>query len=259
MSKSSNGSALFDALQFGGSNVMEATREVLHMDALSSLRGCSTPLALALGLVMGWRTETLSMNLTAKWLAEHHKVVYATLVSHIASKMQRSRELGVVEDHVQEFLTKLVKDDRLAEHLGQGNNPKLSVLRVWAYQSACTELRRWGTDAALRATRNARTAREVEQGKEFHPVQSASVAHEIPHEEGESQDLCDPTAPTPEDTLARKSQVEHVRASLIRRGQAHLVPVVDGLLEGVSLAELVAIHGVSGEQLATVLRGIRAA
>jgi hypothetical protein len=265
-----------------------AAREILYDDALASFGGSRTPIALALrealfgaGATMAFmapkvvvvvKTDTVEtpaaaspqrvMNVTAQWLAQNAKEVYKTLVGHLNSKMQRSSELGVVEDHVQEFLARLVNDDRLAPLLTTGETPKLAVLRVWAYQSACTELRRWGVDATLRATRNAKTSREVQKGKDFQPVQSPHAASEITtlSDDGSesTHDLCDPMAPSPEDVSARRSRVDHVRATLIRKGQSHLVPVVDGLLEGQTLQELQIAHGVSETQITSVLRGLRA-
>ena len=265
-----------------------AAREVVYDDALASFGGSRTPIALALREVLFGAGATMAfmapkvvvvvktdmvetpaaaatqrvMNATAQWLAQNAKEVYKTLVGHLNSKMQRSGELKVVDDHVQEFLARLIDDDRLAPLLTTGETPKLAVLRVWAYQSACTELRRWGVDAALRATRNAKTSREVQKGKDFQPVQSAHAASEIitASDDGSesTHDLCDPTAFTPEDVSARRSRVDHVRATLIRKGQAHLVPVVDGLLDGLTLQELQTAYGVSGDQITSVIRGLRA-
>jgi len=269
----------FDCLLSGNTPVATASREVLYADALASYGGSKTPIALAIRSVLDEssiralpRVEVVveveapaaprGLNLTSQWLARNSKEVYSTLVSHLTSKMQRSHELNVVEDHIQEFLTRLIKDDRLAPLLATGAAPKLAVLRVWAYQSACTELRRWGVDASLRATRNAKTVREVVMGKDFKPVQSGQAVCEITTSSDDdahaTHDLCDPMAPSPEDTVALQSRVAHVRATLIRKGQAHLVPVVDSLLEGATLQEVQATYGVSGDQITKVIRGLRA-
>ena len=272
-------SSAFDS--FIASSAGTAAREVLYNDALGSFGNSTTPWALAVREVLfgsiplatpkvvvvvsetpAPTTTPRAQNATATWLAQNAKTVYATLIGHLSSKMQRSSELSVVEDHVQEFLARLVNDDRLAPLLTTGETPKLAVLRVWAYQSACTELRRWGVDASLRATRNAKTSREVQKGKDFQPVQSGTAACEVVtvSDDGSesTHDLCDPSAPTPEDVSARRSRVDHVRATLIRKGQGHLVPVVNGLLEGMTLQELQTTYGVSGDQITSVLRGLRA-
>lgn len=271
----------FDSFLSSLSPTATAAREVLYEDALASLSGSTAPWALAVREVLQGTPALVApkvvvvvsetpaapcaskeLNVTAQWLAQNARTVYSTLIGHLSSKMQRSNELSVVEDHVQEFLARLVHDDRLAPLLTTGETPKLAVLRVWAYQSACTELRRWGVDASLRATRNAKTSREVQKGKDFQPVQSGTAACEVTtvSDDGteSTQDLCDPMAPSPEDVSARRSRVDHVRATLVRKGHGHLVPVVDGLLEGMTLTELQTAYGVSGDQITTVLRGLRA-
>lgn len=269
----------FDSFLGGNTPAAIAAREVLYADALASYGGSKTPIALAVRELINGVTvlatpkvvvteapaqepqASRELNITARWLGRNAKTVYSTLIGHLSSKMQRSSELCVVEDHVQEFLTRLVKENRLAPLLDTGETPKLAVLRVWAYQSACTELRRWGVDAALRTTRNAKTSREVQRGKDFLPVQSPIAVREITtiSDDGSesTHDLCDPMAPSPEDVSARRSRVDHVRATLIRKGHGHLVPVVDGLLEGLTLQELQTTYGVSGDQITTVLRGLR--
>lgn len=264
----------FDSFLTGNTPAATAAREVLYDDALASFGGSRTTLAMAIREVLhGASTlalpevvvETVAprkLNATAVWLGQNQRTVYSTLIGHLSSKMQRSSELGVVEDHVQEFLTRLVNDDRLAPLLTTGETPKLAVLRVWAYQSACTELRRWGVDAALRVTRNAKTSREVQKGKDFQPVQSANAACEVStvSDDGteSTQDLCDPMAPSPEDVSAQRSRIDHVRNTLIRKGHGHLVPVVEGLLEGRTLTDLQDAFGVSEGQITTALRGLQA-
>jgi len=261
-----------DSVRFllsSSSPVCTAARAVIvEDDALRAFAGSSSALATAVrDCVTGTEDPPVAVapqatvNLTAKWLDANGRTVYAALVQALDSKMKRSRELGVVEDHVQSFLTRLVEKDTLAPFIAKGSKIQMSVLRIWAYQSACTELRRWGVDASLRASRNAKTSREVQQGDAFRPVQAHTPAVEVrsygdhpsAHDRG---DLCNPTEATPEDIVSQKSRVDHVRASLVRLGHPHLVPVVDGLLEGRSVAELNAMYGVSLDQIRGVLRAI---
>ena len=265
-----------------------ATRDTIFAEAVESLTRCNTPWAIALRELLAseatpdplpipkvvvvvsetptapvpTRGRPTGQNVTAQWLAANATRVWQSLTTHLATKMQRSGELGVVEDHVQEFLTRLIEDDRLADFLAKGENPKLSALRVWAFHSAVRQIRHWGVDAALRATCNAKTAREVAKGEDFKPVQSATAAREIvPHmDDGDGTgDITDPMAATPEDVSSSMSRVEYVRRTLMRRGQAHLIPAVNGLLEGLTLAEIQSTYNVSEGQIATALRNVRAA
>jgi len=225
----------------------------------------STPLAEAIGdlATEAWGIfDGTPANLTAEWMKTHYHEVFTILVQHLNAKMTRSRDLGVVEDHVQRLITRLIERDQLSPLLTKGENPKLSVLRVWAYQSACTELRRWGVDASLRASRSAKTSREVQQGKSWRVIQSAETAREAPHQldvggTEASPDLYDPAASTPEDIIARKSRVAMVRKALMRFGRADLIPVVDGLLAGQSMSELRDTFGTMADQLGSVIPSLR--
>lgn len=264
--------------------VVAAARELLLDEALASLVKTKTAWGHAVRMVLLGTPEsrpappklvtatpavpsnTTGQNATARWLAANASAVYTTLTTHLMTRMQRSGELKVVQDHIQEFLTKLIEDDRLAKVLTVGETPELSVLRVWAYQSACTELRRWGVDATLRATRQAKTSREVKKGAEFKVVQSAVPAREVSStdDNGEvTSDLYDTNTPSPEDILeaktSRDARIAHVRKTLLRKGQGHMVPVVEGLMEGRTIEDLVAQYGVTHEAIVRMARNVRAA
>lgn len=275
----------------GGSTVCAAAREVALEDAVvRSFTGCRTPLALAaLTVARGDAPEdavaqvfdgcrsplalaALAVardeqdapcnlpakdSLTAQWMREHYESIYPALVSHLATKMPLSRELNVIEDHVQTVLLRLVERDTLAPFLRGGKTVKLSVLRVWAYQSASTELRRWGADASTRVTRGAKTSREVKAGASWRVVQSASAVREVvwDREDPTAADLHDPSEASPEDAVARKSRVDVVRRHLARLGKSDLVAAVDHLLDGGSLSEL---DGGIASQLTSALRTVRA-
>jgi hypothetical protein len=285
-------SAAVSPLSAGGSTVCAAAREVALEDAVErAFTGCRTPLALAALAVArgnvpddavveafdGCRTPLAraalgvardeqeapckppaKVNLTAQWVRDNYTSVYPMLVSHLSMKMPRSRELAVVEDHVQAALARMVERDTFAPFLRDGKAVKLSVLRIWAYQSASTELRRWGADASTRVTRGAKTSREVKAGKAWRVVQSANTAREVIRDREDpttTADLHDPNEASPEDTLARKSRVDVVRRHLARIGKPHLVPAVDHLLDGGSLSDL---DGGIAAQLTAALRTVRA-
>lgn len=246
----------------------DAAVAVLFEDALDSFGNSRTPLAMAIRAVR-FPAPTLvprameGQNATSRWLSLHAKAVYDSLAKHLNAKMQRSGELNLLEDHIQEFLARLVRKDTLAPFLASGETPKLASLRVWVYQSACTELRRMGVDAAMRASRNAKTSREVQKGAAFMPVQSPDAVREVPTSSMDDSidtapDLYDPSEPTPEDVATHRSRIDHVRATLIRKGQAHLIPAVDGLLAGKDFTEIQATLGVSEDQLAKAVRLLRA-
>jgi len=253
----------------GGSAVCAAAREVIAADTVEHAFGqCRNALACAAIAVA--RGEEIpapqvreeppapQVNLTARWMQEHYTSVFAMLVEHLTLKMPRSRELAVVEDHVQTVLTRLVERDTLAPFLRDGKSVKPSVLRIWAYQSASTELRRWGADASTRMTRGAKTSREVKAGKEWRVPQSASPVREVAREREDTittPDLHDPSEASPEDAVARRSRVDLVRRHLARIGQGHLVSAVEHVLNGGDVADLPLS---TAAQLTTALRGLRA-
>lgn len=148
-------------------------------------------------------------NLTSRWLAKNGGATRAMLIEHLSRKLPTSRRLSVIEDHVQTFLCRLVEKDILAPFLSAGKNIQPSVLRVWCYQSACTEMRGWGVDASLRQSRGAKTHRDrmVDAGK-LPPsvVQSTETVRVVERrfevENGEVvYDLHDPSSRTAEDSL----------------------------------------------------------
>jgi hypothetical protein len=237
---------------FGGSAVCAAYREAVAKDELLAFAKGSTPLAVAVREALAPAPKP-EPNLTARWLAANPGV-YQTLVHHIGMKMPLSRKLDVVEDHVQTFLARIVERDTLAPFLRGGKSVQMSVLRIWAYQSASTDFRRWGVDASLRTTRGAKTSREVQKGKAFRPVVSPTAARTIP-QEGTDPDYHDPNEASPEDALARKSRVDVVRRHLARLGKSDLVAAVDHLLDGGSLSDL---DGGIAAQLTAALRTVRA-
>ena len=196
-------------------------------------------------------------NATATWISANYREIHRSLTTYLTSKMPQSRKLSVIEDHISAFLSRLIERDTFAAVLAAEGTVKLSILRVWAYQNACTELRRWGSDASLRVTRGARTSREVKQGKEFRVVQSTETVREVVLDSDHS-DLHDPEAVSPEDVFNRKSRIEEVRRSLIRRGLPEMIPVVQGLIEGQTLPELHAAFGYSPKQILSALKDCRA-
>lgn len=268
MSFSTSGS--LDSRSFAGGNnlVTDAMLEVQAGGEAMALHGEGSikTLARAVEAVVKFTTTPATTpattpNLTSEWMRTHGKTAFESITKYLDGKMVRSKELNVVEDHTQTFLARLIEKDTLAQFITNGGAVKMTVLRMWAYQSACTELRRWGVDASLRATRNAKTSREVQQGVGFRQIQSPNAARQVTRGTPNGAldfDLYDPSAPSPEESASRNSRVDEVRRALVRMGQPHLVPVVDGLLEGRSLTEIQETYGVTRDQITKVLQGIRA-
>jgi hypothetical protein len=206
------------------------------------------------------------VNLTAQWLASNGTKTRRMLVDYLGQKLQTSRQIDVVEDHVQTFLCRLVEKDQLAPYLELGKPIQPGVLRVWAYQSACTEIRGWGVDASLRQSRGAKTHRDrqADAGKlpvvAIHSTESA-VERRYEVENGEVvSDLFDPHAEDAEDALVSAETLERAREVVLRKiagAGPRYAALFDALVDGGKRATLASEAGVSRNRMASMLSRIR--
>lgn len=206
------------------------------------------------------------VNLTARWLTTHGREVRAMLVEHLTHKLQTSRRVGVVEDHVQTFLCRLVERDTLAPHLEAGKTPQASVLRIWAYQSACTEMRGWGVDASLRTSRGAKTNRDRQADAGKLPVVAITspetvIERRYEVENGEVvSDLYNPHTNSAEDELISAETLERARALVLRKiagAGPRYAALFDALVDGGKRSDLASDAGVSRNRMASMLSRIR--
>lgn len=231
------------AIQEGGKPDLAATLRDLGGVAAAN------PLARALSKMVPARTKAekkARRNLTSQWLESHWAEIYPALVTYLGNKLRVSGTLGLIEDHVQTFLARCVERDHLAPYLGAGKPVRLSVLKVWCFHSASTELRGWGKDAAPRTTMGVRTARERDPNSEPKLCATFDTAKEVlaASETGggfEVKDLYDPAAANAEDDLLSTERDRVVRRVLrnLRASEASpYVGLVRGLMAGRSLEDL---------------------
>jgi hypothetical protein len=171
-----------------------------------------------------------------------------------------------VEDHVQTFLCRLVEKDTLAPHLAAGKTPQPSVLRIWCYQSACTEMRGWGVDASLRTSRGAKTNRDrmADAGKRevvaIHSTESC-VERRYEVENGEVvTDIHDPYARNAEEDMISEEAFERARALVLKKiagAGPRYARLLESLLDGAKRRDLARETGVSANRMATMLSRIR--
>ncbi len=232
--------------------------------AISALGGEHTETALGRAVIAVRAEAAAKQNLTALWLARHGIQVRSMLVSYLETKLATSRNMGLIEDHVQTFLLRLVERDTLRPHLQDGKEPTPSVLRIWLYQSACTEMRGWGVDASLRKSRGAKTNRDrlVEKGKKPEaPVIHASPVAELrsfSESEEIGSDYYDPESRTVEDRLADLQLVEAYRSRIEKRlKDARFLRVFESLLDGDKRRELAEAHGMTPAQVSAMISRIR--
>lgn len=234
--------------------------------------GAANRLALAVASFVQGLPAVSRQNLTAQWLEKNYAEVFANLRTRISRRMRKSREMGLVDDHVQGFLARLVERDDLADYLRAGLPIKPSVLNVWATQYASTEVRGWGTQADLRTSRGARTARErvleqetreAEKAPPGAPPRKVPVSRSVAVAEtvrevvtnrdagpGESldRDLWDPSAVPADEMLVQREH--HTAAKRLLGRLAHgenaaHVAVIRGVLAGRPLAAVAAAHGIA--------------
>jgi hypothetical protein len=206
-------------------------------------------------------------NLTSQWLAKNGREIREMLIEHLSHKLPISRRISVVEDHVQTFLARLVERDTLGEHLAAGRVPQQSVLRIWAYQTACTDMRGWGVDASLRKSRGAKTNRDRQADAGERPpvvVQSATALIEVRRFEVENgevvTELHDPNAVSIEDHLASNDLMDLARnmlSSRKNRGSKYRALVESLFANDEQRASLALKLGASREQLNSILARLR--
>jgi len=201
-------------------------------------------------------------NLTGAWIRENWAWVYPTLTQHLGKKMSNSRTRDNIEDHIQAIMAGWIAKDTLGEHLRQGNDVQASVLKIWSYQRACTEIRGWGTDAAMRTLTGAKTHRELELGDSWIPIHAEEPVRE--HVSGTLGgkgfgvvDFSSPSDITAEDVLVRRSDVDHFREVLRKRGPSRGVEIFEGLLAGKTKAQMAQDYHLRVSEVETVMGRIK--
>jgi len=242
-----------DALQSLGGDVAAAPVAATLM-ALAAELSESTPPAKASG-----------PNLTSQWLARNGRKVFSELVKHLTHRLPTSRRIGVIEDHVQTFLTRLIEKDTLASFILEGGEPKLSVLRAWVHQSACTEMRGWGVDASLRASRGAKTNRDRQADLGRMPLvvvnsEEPVVERRYEVEGGEVTDYYDPSSRSAEDIMISEEIIEAAKFIVRYRipgGADRYGALFESMLDGVKRCDLADDAGVSRNRMASMVAQIR--
>lgn len=99
-------------------------------------------------------------NITGRWLADNWARVYPHLQRAVSRRMLASVNAGLVDEHVNQFMVKMIKNDSLAPFLNAGMEVKLSVLAVWVQQVSLSDAKKWATDASTRESRGCHSNRE---------------------------------------------------------------------------------------------------
>lgn len=99
-------------------------------------------------------------NLTSKWIDSKGSLLYERLRSYLERKLPRSLIMGKVDDHIQTFLTNLVRRDALAKRIESNTPIHISQVCAWARRSAYSDFRDEGRDPVTRTLHGALTRPE---------------------------------------------------------------------------------------------------
>lgn len=137
------------------------------------------------------------VNLTSRWLKEHWEAVKPVMLRKIRSKCKTSHRAGQVEDHLQEFVRKVIHRDAFRSRIETGRPLPYSQVAVYATRSACNDIRDTGADPVCRELMGSRTEREVREGSgpDRDPIRlrQGYRSRAVKLQEGSCTDLIDQT------------------------------------------------------------------
>jgi DNA-directed RNA polymerase specialized sigma24 family protein len=100
-------------------------------------------------------------NATAKYLGDNFERLYDRIAQHIGRKMPRSEEFGKVEDHVMNWMDRIIQRDGLRTRIESGKSIPPSQVQAWARRGAYTDIRNEGREPVTRTFHGALTKREI--------------------------------------------------------------------------------------------------
>lgn len=100
-------------------------------------------------------------NQTAQFLGENWDRFYDKATLALRRKMPRSEELDKVDDHVMNWMEKVIQRDGLRKSLEAGKSIAPSQVSGWARKAAYTEIRNEGREPVCRVFHGALTPKEV--------------------------------------------------------------------------------------------------
>lgn len=104
---------------------------------------------------------------TIEWLEDRWPEVWDRCNRALPKYLSRSADMGLLQTHLQQFALTLLRRDSIGKRRDKGKkDPSLAQVQGWALNSAITDIRSWGRDAATRATRGALTERGFTQRDE---------------------------------------------------------------------------------------------
>ncbi len=195
-------------------------------------------------------------NITGRWLGDNWARVYPHLRRAVSRKMLASVNAGLVDEHISQFLVKMIKNNSLAKFLDAGMEVKLSVLAVWVQQVSLSDAKTWTTDASTRETRGCHAGRDKVKA----PTDGARRI--IRGEDGEqTEDYTSPATLAGHEAVEAEEARDHLTEALARQFGSR-APAVRGFLDALragdgTVKDLSARYGVNPADLLKVSGRIR--
>lgn len=124
-----------------------------------------TPVSTAIKVVEPRRVPK-DCNLTAQYLREHGRELYARLSKYLSRKFTTSREQGLIEDHIQTFFAAFINADKLGPRLERGEKVPLGQVCVFARKNVISQIRDNARRPLHRIMQGARTEKERKDAKD---------------------------------------------------------------------------------------------
>lgn len=125
-------------------------------------------------------SRAATSNATAAWINKQGMRLFENLREAVGRKFPASRSLNLVEDHVQNWLLKVIRNDGLRKHIEEKTHAQLMNFCQWCcYNQCATDFRSMGHNPASRETSGARTRKEVAAARmvTFAEMKLAVVSH----------------------------------------------------------------------------------
>lgn len=106
-------------------------------------------------------TLSAGPNATARHLGQHWNKYVDRIRQHLRRKMPRSAEFDKIDDHMMNYMVRVISRDGLRKRLEEGRTVPPSQLQGWARRSAYTDIRNEGRKPVCRVFSGALTKKEI--------------------------------------------------------------------------------------------------
>lgn len=116
------------------------------------------------------KPKEMHPNFTTKWIGERYPELMDRIQVYLRRKLPLSRNMGNIEDNVHTFLADMMARDGLRPGLKKGIQPTIRQMCMFAYNSALSQMRSTGKDAACRCLRGTLTVTDLNKGQQLDPM-----------------------------------------------------------------------------------------